>query len=348
VGERAREGVLDPGLAGDEIALGDDDSPPDGPVLEGGADRLEVPGEPGVVAAGSAGSVEREVPGVEAGAGLLLALAGDLCTQSAVSRQVAVTGKAVGTPLFERHARGTRPIPAGEALARPAGTVPDQIAAATQELAGMRDRLAGRLAVAGFPAAAAALLPHAIAKLTAAHPGLRVQLTEASTPAQLAAVRRGRIQVAVVATGDGLPQYDRQGLGLTALRSARGAGVAVAESHPFAVREPIEPGELAGQGWVAGRRSGGAPESGAWPGIAEPVIAFTARDWPTRLGLVAAGLGIALVPGIAAPAVPRGVRWIPVHDDAGGLRRAVWAATSDHPGAAATAMVHALEEEASS
>ena len=54
------------------------------------------------------------------------------------------------------------------------------------------------------------------------------------------------------------------------------------------------------------------------------------------------------MPGIAAQAVPRGVRWIPVHDDTGGLRRAVWAATNDNPSAAATAMVHALEEEVSS
>jgi len=46
-------------------------------------------------------------------------------TQSAVSRQVAVTEKAVGTPLFARHARGTRPTPAGEALARHAGQVID-------------------------------------------------------------------------------------------------------------------------------------------------------------------------------------------------------------------------------
>jgi DNA-binding transcriptional LysR family regulator len=117
---------------------------------------------------------------------------------------------------------------------------------------------------------------------------------------------------------------------------------------PFAVRARIEPDELADQGWVVGPRSGDAPEFGAWPGIAEPRITFTARDWPTRLGLVAAGLGIALVPGIAAQAVPRGVRWIPVHDDTGGLRRAVWAATDDNPSAAATAMVHALEEEVSS
>lgn len=184
--------------------------------------------------------------------------------------------------------------------------------------------------------------------LTAVHPGLKVQLTEAPTPAQLTAMRRGRTEVAIVATGDGLPDYDLGGLRLTALRSARGAGVAVAESHPFAAREQIEPDELADQGWVIGPRSGDAPEFGAWPGIAEPRITFTARDWPTRLGLVAAGLGIALVPGIAAQAVPRGVRWIPIHDDTGGLRRAVWAATRDNPSAAATAMVRALEEEASS
>jgi DNA-binding transcriptional LysR family regulator len=184
--------------------------------------------------------------------------------------------------------------------------------------------------------------------VTAAHPGLEVRLIQAPTPAQLAAMRRGRLEVAVVATGEGLPDYDLEGLRLTALRGARGAGVAVAESHPFAARERVEPGELAGQGWVVGPRGGDAPEFGAWPGIAEPKIAFTARDWPTRLGLVAAGLGIALVPGIAAQAVPRGVRWVPVHDDAGGLRRAVWAATSDTPSAAATAMVRALEEEVSS
>lgn len=269
-------------------------------------------------------------------------------TQSAVSRQIAVTEKAVGMALFERYARGTRPTSAGEALARHAGKVLDEIAAATQELAGMRDRLAGRLAVAGFPTATAALLPRAIARLTAVHPGLTVQLTEAPTPAQLTAVRRGRIEVAVVATGDGLPEYDLQGLRLTALPSPRGAGVAVAESHPFAARERIEPDELADQGWIVGPRAGDAPEFGAWPGIAEPKVSFTARDWPTRLGLVAAGLGIALVPGIAAQAVPLGVRWIPIHDNVGGLRRAVWAATNDHPSAAATAMVRALEEEASS
>ncbi|SDU47267.1 LysR family transcriptional regulator [Jiangella alkaliphila] len=260
-------------------------------------------------------------------------------TQSAVSRQVAVTEKVAETPLFERHARGVRPTAAGEALVRHASRVLDGVATATQELAGMRDRLV----IGGFPTAAAVLLPRAIARLTAAHPGLQVRLTEASTPAQLLALRRGRLEVAVLATGDGLPEYDLDGLRLTELRGGGGAGVAVADTHPFAVRDRVEPAELADQAWVVGARVGDAPEFGAWPGIAEPVISFAARDWPTRLGLVAAGLGIALVPGLAAPAMPRGVRWVPVRGD--GLGRTAWTATKPDPSAAAQAMVRALEEE---
>jgi DNA-binding transcriptional LysR family regulator len=264
-------------------------------------------------------------------------------TQSAVSRQVAAAEKAAQTPLFERHARGVRPTAAGEALVRHASRVLDEVAAATQELSGLRDRLAGRLVIAGFPTATAVLVPRAIARLRVLHPGLEVRLTEASTPAQLQALRRGRLEVAVLATGEGLPAYDLDGLHLTELRGGPDAGVAVAASHPFAAREWVEPDDLVHQPWVVG--AGDGPQFGAWPGIADPLIAFTARDWMTRLGLVAAGLGIALVPGLAAPAMPPGVRWLPVRGDGPGLGRTGWVATRLEPSAAAAAMVRALEEE---
>jgi DNA-binding transcriptional LysR family regulator len=268
-------------------------------------------------------------------------------TQSAVSRQVAITEKVAGTPLFERHARGVRPTAAGEVLVRHAGRLVEGVAAAGQELAGLRDRLAGRLVVGGFPTATAVLLPRAVARLVAAHPGLQVQLLEGSTPAQLKALRRGRLEVAILATGEGLPAYDLDGLKLTELDSGRGAGIAVAESHPFAAREWVGPDDLVDQTWVVGDRGGDSPEFGAWPGAGEPKVAFAVRDWPTRLGLVAAGLGIALVPGVAAESVPRGVRWIPVRDERGGLRRTAWAVTDASPGPAATAMVRALVAEVS-
>jgi DNA-binding transcriptional LysR family regulator len=271
-------------------------------------------------------------------------------TQSAVSRQVAVTEKAAGGPLFERHARGVRLTAAGEVLVRHAGQVLDGVAAAGQELAGLRDRLAGRLVVGGFPTATAALLPRAIARLLTDHPGLQVQLMEAPTPVQLRALRRGRLQVAILARGDGLPDYDLDGLHVGELPAGRGAGIAVAQSHPFAARDWVEPRELAGQTWVVGASHGGSPEFGTWPGIAEPEVSFAVRDWPTRLGLVSAGLGIALVPGLAAPAMPHGVRWIPVRGQGAGqgagLGRQVCAVTTRDASPAAMAMVRALEDEA--
>lgn len=147
-----------------------------------------------------------------------------------------------------------------------------------------------------------------------------------------------------MATGSGLPEYDLGGLGLVELRSGRGVGVAVADTHPFAVRDWVASAELAGQMWIVGAGSADAPEFGAWPDIEEPKVAFAVRDWPTRLGLVAAGLGIALVPGVAREAVPRGVHWIPVRDEGGGLRRQMWAVTIEGASAAATAMVEALAD----
>src|SRR5258708_1398179 len=236
-------------------------------------------------------------------------------TQSAVSRQVAVTEKAAGAPLFERHARGVRLTAAGEVLVRHAGRLPNGVAAASQELAGLRDRLAGRLVVGGFPTATAALLPRAVAQLLTDHPGLQVQLMEAPTPAQLRALRRGRLEVAILARGEGLPAYDLDGLHVSELRTGRGAGVAVPESHPFAVRNWVEPQELADQAWVVGASHGESPEFGAWPGIAEPQVSF-------------------------------GVRWIPVREQGDGLRRQVCSVTTHDASPAARAMVRALEDEA--
>ncbi len=265
-------------------------------------------------------------------------------TQSAVSRQVAATERAAGALLFHRHARGVRPTAAGDVLVRHAASVLDGVSSATQELAGLRHRLAGRLTVGGYPTVTAVLVPRALARLATAHPGLQVQLLEAPTPTQLQALRRGRLQVAVLATGEGLPDYDLTGLERTELRSGLGVGVAVAASHPFAAREWVKPEELTAQTWVVGPR-GGAPEFGAWPSIEQPAIAHAVRDWLTRLGLVAAGLGIALVPGVAADALPRGVRWIPVRAEHAGPQRKAWAVTEENPSEAATAMVTALTEE---
>jgi len=269
-------------------------------------------------------------------------------TQSAVSRQVAASEKAVGDELFHRGPRGVRPTPAGEALVRRASRVLEEVAAVTQELAGMRDRLAGTVAVGGYPTAMAHLVPRALARLFLAHPALRVRLVESSTPAQLNALRRGRLEVAVLATGQDLPAYDLDGLSLTELHSAGGMGVAVAADHPFAGRDSVSPEELKEQKWVVGNSADGAPEFRAWPGLRDPRIAFAVRSWPSRFGLIAAGLGIAMLPAGAAAAAPRGVCWVPVLGDDAALRPTAWVATAPGPRLEAQAIVQALAREARS
>lgn len=266
-------------------------------------------------------------------------------TQSAISRQVALMEQVAGTPLFRRHARGVRPTAAGEVLLRHAARVVASVGAASQELAGMRDRLAGRLVVGGFPTVAARVIPLAVAGLRERHPGLTVRLLEGSSQRHLRAVRQRRAEVVVVATGKGLPDLDLDGLGRHELRFGRGIGIAVAESNPLASRSWVAPADLADEPWIVGAGAADAPQFAAWPDLEDPRIEHAVRDWPTRLGLVAADLGIALVPGSAADTVPRGVRWVPVRSDRG-LERAAWAVTDAAPGPAAMAMVGLLQRHA--
>ena len=68
------------------------------------------------------------------------------------------------------------------------------------------------------------------------------------------------------------------------------------------------------------------PRFGAWPTLAEPVVRCRARSWTARLGLVAAGLGICLLPEMLTPSVPAGVGVVRVEDPTW-LGRSVFAVT---------------------
>ncbi|AUS79716.1 LysR family transcriptional regulator [Actinoalloteichus sp. AHMU CJ021] len=265
-------------------------------------------------------------------------------TQSAVSRQVSAAERAVGSPLFERRARGVQPTAAGEILLRHARKVLAHLEAAELEVAGLRDRIAGRLVVGAYPTAAAALLPQAIARLRAAHPALTVRLWESGSPTQMRRLRARRIEVAVVAVGDGLPDYDFTGLRTEAVRTGSGLGVAVSIDHPFAERDEVDTHDLADQVWIVGTSKEDEPQFGAWPTLAHPTIGYGTPSWQTRLGLVAAGLGISVLPGLAAGTVPRGVTWVRVRDTAFVRRRETLLVTDGDRSAAASAFIRAVRD----
>jgi DNA-binding transcriptional LysR family regulator len=265
-------------------------------------------------------------------------------TQSAISRQVAAVEAAAGGPVFDRGRRGAVLTPAGQVLARHAAEILAGVGAAELELAGLRDRLAGRLTIGAFPTATTALVPRAIARLAAGHPGLAVVMQEAPSPALLRRLRTGRLDVAVVATGPGLPDWDLDGL--RHIRLPRGGlFVVVSSAHRLAQHTSVTEAELAHERWIVGEGQPGDPQFGAWPTLTDPTIAHAARTWSTRLGLVAAGLGITVIPHLALPSLPATVRPLTVSDSTWPGREALIVTRPD-PSPRARAMEQALTTEA--
>jgi DNA-binding transcriptional LysR family regulator len=224
-------------------------------------------------------------------------------TQSAVSRQIALMEQAAGTPLFERQARGVRPNEAGRVVVRHADAVLSELQAARQDLQDLGERQVGRLRVGAFSTAMAALVPRAIAILTEQEPRTSVPLREGLSPALLNALARGRLDVAVVTP----PPHPPEGVELEVLFDDP-LLVAMAPDHPFAGRASVTSTMLRNERWIAGSSESGTSLLGAWTGSSwQAEIAFVARDWVAKLGLVAAGLGITVVPGLAVPTLPPAV-----------------------------------------
>ncbi|MGI5227686.1 LysR family transcriptional regulator [Actinoallomurus sp. CA-142502] len=263
-------------------------------------------------------------------------------SQPAISRQVAAMEAAAGHPLFVREPRGVRVSAAGAVVVEHAGRVLASVDALQQDLVSLGDRLAGRVKVGAFPAATAVLVPRALARLRVEHPGLDVRLSEGSTPTLLRQLRAGRVGVAVIGVGAGLPDYELDDFRHEVVFSGH-LCVAVPSGHRLARADVVPVRDLAGEAWIAGEDSTGDPQFRAWPTLTDPVIAHAVKGWPARLGLVAAGLGVCLVPEVAALSIPAGVTTIRV-DDPNWLGRVTVAVTPKDPSEEATAVVEALRK----
>jgi DNA-binding transcriptional LysR family regulator len=233
-------------------------------------------------------------------------------TQSAVSRQIALMERAAGKALFERQARGVYPTEAGRVVIRHAEAVLGTLHAARQDLHDLGVPAPGRLRVGAFATAAAALVPRAIAALLRQEPQTRVPLREGISPSLLTAVCRGRLDLAVVTP----PAHPPAGVEVIPLLDDP-LLVAVAPGHRFAGWASVTAAALRDERWIAGSAEPGSTLLGAWTDASwQPDVAFVARDWTAKLGLVAAGLGITVVPGLAVPALPPTIAVVRIDDPA--------------------------------
>jgi molybdate transport repressor ModE-like protein len=229
-------------------------------------------------------------------------------TQPAVSHQIARLEDEVGTPLLVRGARSVRLTDAGAALVAHADAVLARLEAAEEDLAQLLGLRAGRVRLAAFPSAAAALVPPAVAALRARAPEVEVSLVEAEPPEALAMLGAGDVDLALVFA---YPEADDEppgGIALETVDLITDDLVAVLPAgHELAAGEgPVELAELAGATWIAGcvRCRSHLLHASAEAGFV-PRIAYETDDHVTVQALIAHGLGVALLPELALRSAQR-------------------------------------------
>ncbi|AZK97656.1 MULTISPECIES: LysR family transcriptional regulator [Streptomyces] len=233
-------------------------------------------------------------------------------TPSAVSQHIAALERTVGTPVVTRSTRGAALTEAGRIMVAAAESVAAELAHARRQV----DLLGSgrpRLTVATFTSGGRFLLPGALAALTAACPDAMLHVREAEPEDALRQVRQGAVQLALAYCFDGPLPGGRAGVEWIPLLDDP-LRIVLPAGHRLADRTALDLGELASEPWVLGclRTEEYLRRYAARAGFA-PQVRGTTTDYFFACSLVAAGLGVGLVPSIAlAQEMPPGVCAVPV------------------------------------
>jgi DNA-binding transcriptional LysR family regulator len=230
-------------------------------------------------------------------------------TAPAVSQQLAALERETGVRLTERAGRGIGLTPAADILVAHAAALLARLDAAEADIAALRDQVAGRVTLAAFPSAAAALVPDTWRALREHAPHVTIELEEMEPEESLPAVLRGDADIAIAHEYDLLPRpldplFERRDLLDDPVL------VALPATDPASSHDTVDLASLAGRPFLAPRRATSCAEliqrACARAGFV-PAVTARATDFHVLLSLVAAGAGVALVPRLAAGRLPDGV-----------------------------------------
>ncbi|GAA1082713.1 LysR family transcriptional regulator [Nocardiopsis composta] len=236
-------------------------------------------------------------------------------TPSAVSQQLAALSRQVGTALLEAHGRRVRLTDAGHVLLRHTDQVFSDLERAEAELEGFVRGDAGRVTVGAFATAVPALVVPAATDLRRRHPGLELRIREAEAAEAYELLAAGEVDLALSLAADAPSPRDAKFERTTLLADPMYA--ALPAHHRLAAAPGLRLADLAREPWIFG-------SSGPWRDITltacanagfTPEQTHVAADWEAILAMVAAGMGVALVPRMAAPAPRPGAAVRELHAD---------------------------------
>ncbi|MFF7494151.1 LysR family transcriptional regulator [Streptomyces rubiginosohelvolus] len=224
-----------------------------------------------------------------------------LMTPSAVSQQLTNLAKQLGVDLLEAQGRRVRLTDAAHLVLRHAEAVFAQLERAEAELTGYLRGEAGEVRVAAFSTAVPALVVPAVRLLREGdRPGPDVRVREAEAAQAYELLTAGEVDLALSLAAHAPTARDPR-FSLFPLL-ADPLDVALPAGHPLAEAPGLRLADLAADRWIFG---GSGPWSEITTAACEaagfvPEQAHSAAGWTAILALVEAGMGVALVPRMAA------------------------------------------------
>ncbi|MCD0445005.1 LysR family transcriptional regulator [Glycomyces sp. A-F 0318] len=212
-------------------------------------------------------------------------------SQPSVSHHLRRLEAATGARLVQPVGRGIRLTPEGELLAGRAAEILGRMEAASAELAAHVGLRAGRVRLAGFQTVLSSIVPKAAAELARTHPGVELNLMDAHPVEGLAMLRSGRVDIALIFRHADTP-----------LEAGEFRLVHLLDDPLYLVSD--RPGQRLedhrDSAWVGGcERCRTATVAACARAGFSPRIAHFCDDTVISQSLVAAGMGVAVLNGLA-------------------------------------------------
>jgi DNA-binding transcriptional LysR family regulator len=225
-------------------------------------------------------------------------------TQSAVSQQIAALEKEAGTQLVQRGSRGIKLTDAGATLVRHADAILTRLADAEAELEAIAGLRGGRLRLAAFPTVGATLMPLAIATFRQRHPGIELTMSQLEPVDSIPLLKAGEMDIALGidpdAAVDDSESVERLHLLDDPMHVARPVG------HPLTKKARLRLKDLSEESWINTTDACSCANlvvDACFRAGFDPKTTFESDDYMAIQGLIAAGVGVALIPTLALTTV---------------------------------------------
>jgi LysR family hydrogen peroxide-inducible transcriptional activator len=216
--------------------------------------------------------------------------------QPSLSQQVLKLEEDLGAKLFDRLGRSVRLTEAGRAFLPHARSILHQMEAARTGVEDKRTDVRGSVTVGVIPTIAPYLMPQSVAAFSKKYPDAKLRILEETTPVLIEGLRNLSIDVAILALPLRHKEFQMYPLRTEPLYAA------LARDHPRAGAKNLSLRELRGEQFVMlrdGHCFRDLSVAACTRAKVNPRIAFESGQFSSLLGMVAAGVGVSLVPEMA-------------------------------------------------